>query len=95
MASVEDDFPRGGPVKKTSELKTTKTTKPRVEVDNLFEVSNAQMRKHPKTVLSQMIAWEQSLSDTELHFIIDQIISFVQPQSETPESPNIKGFHLE
>lgn len=56
MASVEDDFPRGGPVKKTSELKTTKTTKPRVEVDNLFEVSNAQMRKHPKTVLSQMIA---------------------------------------
>lgn len=45
MASVEDDFPRGGPVKKTSELKTTKTTKPRVEVDNLFEVREPVVRK--------------------------------------------------
>ncbi|KAF4075156.1 hypothetical protein AMELA_G00231350 [Ameiurus melas] len=45
MASVEDDFPRGGPVKKTSELKTTKTTQPRVEVDNLFEVREPVVRK--------------------------------------------------
>lgn len=41
MASAEEDFPRGGPVRKTSEPKTSKPTKPRVEVDNLFEVSGA------------------------------------------------------
>lgn len=41
MASAEEDFPRGGPVKKTPEPKTSKTTRPRVEVDNLFEVSDA------------------------------------------------------
>uniref|UniRef100_A0AAR2JIK4 Protein RRP5 homolog n=1 Tax=Pygocentrus nattereri TaxID=42514 RepID=A0AAR2JIK4_PYGNA len=39
MASMEEDFPRGGPAKKSSE---SKAAKPPVEVDNLFKVSDGE-----------------------------------------------------
>ncbi|XP_034155929.2 protein RRP5 homolog [Pangasianodon hypophthalmus] len=48
MASAEEDFPRGGPIKKTSEQKTSKTTKHHVEVDNLFETREPVVKKKKK-----------------------------------------------
>ncbi|KAM9455011.1 protein RRP5 homolog [Clarias gariepinus] len=48
MASAEEDFPRGGPAKKSSEPKTSKTTKPHVEVDNLFETREPEVKKKKK-----------------------------------------------
>ncbi|KAK3510814.1 hypothetical protein QTP70_022728 [Hemibagrus guttatus] len=53
MASVEEDFPRGGPVKKTSEQKTSKTTKFHVEVDNLFETRQPEVKKKKKKAASK------------------------------------------
>ncbi|KAI4899783.1 hypothetical protein NFI96_011797 [Prochilodus magdalenae] len=45
MASMEEDFPRGGPAKKSSE---SKAAKPRVEVDNLFETKEPAVKKKRK-----------------------------------------------
>ncbi|XP_072513962.1 protein RRP5 homolog [Salminus brasiliensis] len=42
MASMEEDFPRGGSSKKGSD---PKTAKPRIEVDNLFEVREPAKKK--------------------------------------------------
>ncbi|KAL7852604.1 hypothetical protein SRHO_G00183890 [Serrasalmus rhombeus] len=42
MASMEEDFPRGGPAKKSSE---SKAAKPPVEVDNLFETQEPAVKK--------------------------------------------------
>ncbi|XP_058237174.1 protein RRP5 homolog isoform X2 [Hemibagrus wyckioides] len=53
MASVEEDFPRGGPVKKPSEQKTSKTPKFRVEVDNLFETRQPEVKKKKKKAASK------------------------------------------
>ncbi|XP_060716290.1 protein RRP5 homolog [Tachysurus vachellii] len=46
--AAEEDFPRGGAVKKTSEQKTAKTNKFRVEVDNLFETREPVVKKKKK-----------------------------------------------
>ncbi|KAJ8264298.1 hypothetical protein GJAV_G00147520 [Gymnothorax javanicus] len=45
MASVEDDFPRGGTVKKPTD---GKSVGPHVEVDNLFEVHEPEQKKKRK-----------------------------------------------
>ncbi|XP_062865750.1 protein RRP5 homolog [Trichomycterus rosablanca] len=45
MASLEEDFPRGGLVRKSSESKASKHEKPHVEVDNLFEVREPAVKK--------------------------------------------------
>ncbi|XP_076839425.1 protein RRP5 homolog [Brachyhypopomus gauderio] len=45
MASIDEDFPRGGSAKKASE---PKPAKPRVEVDNLFETRKPETKKKKK-----------------------------------------------
>ncbi|XP_051559208.1 protein RRP5 homolog [Myxocyprinus asiaticus] len=53
MASMEEDFPRGGTQKKTSEPKPSKTH----EVDNLFETREPEVKKKRKTVKQD--EWKQ------------------------------------
>ncbi|XP_062399126.1 protein RRP5 homolog [Sardina pilchardus] len=50
MASIEEDFPRGGTVKTTQ---PTKTDKAHVEVDNLFETRAPEVKKKRKSTNQQ------------------------------------------